>query len=136
MTAITAHLSSDHLYRRGAIMVIACGFLWSLAGIGVRLTDMASGWHIVFYRSIGLSLTLLVYMLWRNQGQVFAPLKGIGWMGFLAGSLMGASFFGNIFALLHTSVANVTFIFILSTAPFLAALLGRLLLGERVKTRT
>ena len=97
---------------------------------------MESGWHIVFYRSIGLSLTLLVYMLWRNQGQVFAPLKGIGWIGFLAGSLMGASFFGNIFALLHTSVANVTFIFILSTAPFLAALLGRLLLGERVKTRT
>ena len=123
----------EQLYRRGALLVIACGFLWSLAGIGVRMTVEASAWHVVFYRSIGLSLTLLAYLLWR-QKEVIKPVKSIGALGFLAGALMGASFFGNIFALFYTSVANVTFI--LSTAPFIAALLGRIILGERVKRRT
>lgn len=123
----------EQLYRRGALLVIACGFLWSLAGIGVRMTTEANGWHVVFYRSIGLSLILLAYLLWQQKA-VIKPLQSIGGLGFLAGTLMGASFFGNIFALFYTSVANVTFI--LSTAPFIAALLGRLILGERVKKRT
>jgi drug/metabolite transporter (DMT)-like permease len=134
MSTLTADSIIDHAYRRGALMVIACGFLWSLAGIGVRLTEEATGWHIVFYRSIGLSITLLAYMMWRNKGHVIGSVRGIGLMGFIAGCLTGASFFGNIFALLYTSVANVTFI--LSTAPFIAALLGRIFLGERVKKRT
>jgi len=55
-------------------------------------------------------------------------------LSIVAGVFMGASFFGNIFALLHTSVANVTFL--LSSSPFIAALLGWLILGERVKKRT
>jgi len=134
MSTLAADSTIDHAYRRGALMVVACGLLWSLAGIGVRMTEEATGWHIVFYRSIGLSITLLVYMSWRNKGQIISSVRGIGLMGFIAGSLTGASFFGNIFALLYTSVANVTFI--LSTAPFIAALLGRIFLGERVKKRT
>ena len=134
MTTATVDTVIDHAYRRGALMVVACGFLWSLAGIGVRMTEEATGWQIVFYRSVGLSITLLAYMMWRNKGQVISSVRGIGLMGFIAGSLTGASFFGNIFALIYTSVANVTFI--LSTAPFIAALLGRIFLGERVKKRT
>lgn len=123
----------EQLYRRGALLVITCGLLWSLAGIGVRMTSEATGWHIVFYRSIGVSITLFIYLLWQ-QKQIVTPVKSIGMLGLIAGTLMGASFFGNIFALLYTSVANVTFI--LSTAPFIAAILGRLILGEKVKKRT
>ena len=129
----TSTLNPLQLYRRGALMVIGCGFFWSTAGIGVRMMSEANGWQIVFYRSIGLSVILLAYLLWQ-QGKVVAPVKQIGWLGVLAGSLMGASFFGNIFALIYTSVANVTFI--LSTTPFMAALLGWFLLKERVRKRT
>jgi len=92
MSTLTADSIIDHAYRRGALMVIACGFLWSLAGIGVRLTEEATGWHIVFYRSIGLSITLLAYMMWRNKGHVIGSVRGIGLIGFIAGCLTGASF--------------------------------------------
>lgn len=126
-------LTPTQLYRRGALMVIGCGFFWSTAGFGVRMMSEANGWQIVFYRSIGLSIILLAYLLWRH-GKVIAIVKQIGWLGVLAGTLMGSSFFGNIFALIYTSVANVTFI--LSTAPFMAALLGWFLLKERVRKRT
>jgi len=125
-----AHL----LYRNGAIMVIMCGLLWSTAGVGVRYIGDASGWHIVFFRSIGLVITILVVMAWRSKGDLITPLKRTNMLSIVAGVFMGASFFGNIFALLHTSVANVTFL--LSSSPFIAALLGWLILGERVKKRT
>jgi len=121
----------NHGYRNGAIMVIFCGLLWSTAGLGVRYIDAASGWHIVFYRSFALVLTMLMVMAWRSKGDLVTPLKRTSKLSILAGLFMGASFFGNIFALLHTSVANVTFL--LSSSPFIAALLGWIFLGERVK---
>jgi DME family drug/metabolite transporter len=125
---------SNHLYRNGAIMVIICGLLWSTAGVGVRYISEASGWHIVFFRSVGLISTILIVMAWRNKGDLVTPLKRTNKLNLLAGLFLGASFFGNIFALLHTSVANV--VFLLSSSPFIAALLGWLFLGERVKKRT
>lgn len=126
--------STRLLYRNGAIMVIMCGLLWSTAGIGVRYIDSATGWHIVFFRSVGLVITILMVMAWRSKGDLITPLKRTNKLSILAGLFMGASFFGNIFALLHTSVANVTFL--LSSTPFIAALLGWIILGERVKKRT
>lgn len=122
------------LYRNGAIMVIICGLLWSTAGVGVRYISDASGWHIVFFRSLGLVITIFTVMAWRNNGNLITPLKRTNKLSLLAGIFLGASFFGNIFALLHTSVANVTFL--LSSSPFIAALLGWFILGERVKRRT
>ena len=131
----TPHTTTpNHLYRNSAIMVILCGLLWSTAGVGVRYISEASGWHIVFFRSISLVLTIFMVMAWRNKGDLVTPLKRTNKLSVLAGLFMGASFFGNIFALLHTSVANVTFV--LSSSPFIAALLGWLILGERVKKRT
>ena len=126
--------SPDHRYRNGAIMVIICGLLWSTAGVGVRYISEASGWHIVFFRSVGLIFTIFMVMAWHHKGDIITPLKGANKLSFLAGIFLGASFFGNIFALLHTSVANVTFL--LSSSPFIAALLGWFILGERVKRRT
>ena len=126
--------AANHLYRNGAIMVIMCGLLWSTAGVGVRYISEASGWHIVFFRSIGLIVTILTVIAWRNKGDLITPLKRTNKLSLLAGMFLGASFFGNIFALLHTSVANV--VFLLSSAPFIAALLAWLILGERVKKRT
>ena len=136
MTQLTTPYTGapNHLYRNGAIMVILCGLLWSTAGVGVRYISEASGWHIVFFRSIGLIITILTVMAWRNKGDLITPLKRTNKLSLLAGIFLGASFFGNIFALLHTSVANVTFL--LSSSPFIAALLGWFILGERVKKRT
>lgn len=129
-----AAVHSKRLYLHGALMVITCGLLWSTAGVGVRYIDTATGWHIVFYRSLALSIMILGVMAWRNKGNLITPLKSTSKLSILGGVFLGISFFGNIFALLYTSVANVTFL--LSAAPFIAALLGWLILGERVKRRT
>jgi drug/metabolite transporter (DMT)-like permease len=121
-------------YRNGAILVLLAGFLWSTAGIGVRMMEAADGWQVVFFRSLGLVITLLVVISMRNKGAVITPFRRVGWPGVLAGLFLGASFFCNIYALLNTSVANV--LFVLSSAPFLSALLGWLVLRERVRRQT
>ena len=69
----------NHLYRNGAIMVIMCGLLWSTAGVGVRYISEASGWHIVFFRSIGLIITIFTVMAWRNKGDLITPLKPVSY---------------------------------------------------------
>lgn len=136
MTILASRFTAEpnHLYRNGAMMVIICGLLWSTAGVGVRYMGEASGWHIVFFRSVGLLITIVMVMAWRNKGDLIKPLKQVNKLSLLAGVFLGTSFFGNIFALLHTSVANVTFL--LSSSPFIAALLGWCILGERVTKRT
>ena len=108
--------------------------MWSTAGVGMRYISEASGWHIVFFRSIGLIITIFTVMAWHHRGDLITPSKRTNKLSLLAGVFLGASFFGNIFALLHTSLANVTFL--LSSSPFITALLGWFILGERVKKRT
>ena len=81
--------SPDHHYRNGAIMVIICGLLWSTAGVGVRYISEASGWHIVFFRSVGLIFTIFMVMAWHHKGDIITPLKGANKLSFLAGIFLG-----------------------------------------------
>jgi drug/metabolite transporter (DMT)-like permease len=133
----SAVISESHLqspYRRGVILVLCAGFLWSLAGVGVRLMESGDGWQIVFYRSAGLVPTLLLAIVIRNRGQVIQSFHRAGRIGVIAGLCLGTTFMANIYAMLNTSIANVSFI--ASSAPFFAALLGWALLRERVRRQT
>ena len=52
----------------------------------------------------------------------------------LGGLALVLAFAGSIFSIVHTTVANAMFLF--ASAPFFAALLGWILLGERVRRAT
>jgi drug/metabolite transporter (DMT)-like permease len=121
-------------YRRGVILVLCAGFLWSLAGVGVRLMDGGDGWQIIFYRSAGLIPTLLLAIVLRNRGRVIQSFRRAGRTGVIAGLCLSGSFVANIYAMLNTSIANVAFI--ASSVPFFAALLGWILLRESVRSQT
>ena len=57
-----------------------------------------------------------------------------GVMAAVAGMCMAIAFASWIFALMHTTVANA--LFLLTTQPFLTAILARVILGERVHRTT
>ena len=61
-------------------------------------------------------------------------MVAVGRPGLLAGLFLAGTFFFFIGSLTHTTVAN-TFV-LMSVSPFLAALAGRLILGEQVPART
>ena len=124
----------DPAYTRGVTLVLLAGCCWSIAGLLVRLIDDANEWQILFYRSLTLIVVLLAYIALRNHGALIPAFRAAGRQGALAGAFLGVAFTCWIFAMTHTTIANA--LFVLSCAPFLAALLARIVLGERVRRIT
>ena len=122
------------LYRRGILQLVASGFFLSTAGIALRLVEQADGWQILFYRSLALSVTILLILVFQKRSRFFDEFRGLGWNDCLLAVFLGTGFVAYVFALLYNTVANALFIF--SCAPFVAGFLGWILLGERVATRT
>ena len=122
------------LYRRGILQLVASGFFLSTSGIALRIIEQANGWQILFYRSLALSITILIILVFQKGSRVFDEFRGLEWNDYLLALFLGSGFVAYVFALLYNTVANALFIF--SCAPFVAGFLGWILLGERVATRT
>jgi len=122
-------LRTSH-YRTALLLVIASAVANSANGLIVRSLDAADDWQIVFYRSWFLAGALAVVFVVQSAGRLQAALRDLRpWM--VVGSVFIAAV-NTLFILsiTHTTVANT--MFLLSGAPFFAALLGRLVLGETV----
>ncbi len=117
-------------YRHGLINLLTASFFTSLAGIVLRLMEQAEGWQVLFYRSLALAATLLLFSLLRYRGRVGRAFRAIGRPGLAAAVFLAGGFALFIFALFETSVANV--VFTVGLAPFFAAILARIFLGEAV----
>ena len=121
-------------YRTGAAMVLAAGLLWSLMGPVIRLVDAANTWQILFYRSLGMIPVLTLFIALRPGRSPGARLLTFDWTAAAGGLALVAAMAGAIYAIQSTTIANAVFLF--SASPFLAAVLGRLILGERVRPAT
>ncbi len=103
---------------------------WSLAGILVRLVEAATSWHIVLYRSVGVTLMIGAVIGVVHRGRVAEAIRLAGWPAVVAGFCSAASSVFFILALGHVTVANALFLTGITT--FLAAIGAQVLLGERV----
>lgn len=120
--------------RAGVLLVLLAGVIWSTVGLGIRLIEEATVWQILFYRSIGLTLLLYMVIRWRTGCCAFALIKRLGWPGLIGACALMGAYTGGVIALQTTTVANVMLIF--ASAPFMAAILGMLILGETVRWQT
>ena len=121
-------------YRRGVALVLLAGSLWSLMGLGLRQIEAASVWQILFWRSVGMVPVLLAVIWWTSSGKPLAAIRSVGVAGTLGGLSLVLAFAGAIYAIQTTTIANAVFLF--SASPFVAAVLGWILLGERVRPWT
>jgi drug/metabolite transporter, DME family len=121
-------------YPAGLMMVAFAGVCWSTIPIGIRLIESGTVWQILFYRSLGMLPMVFVLMAWRSGGRPFKLILDAGVPGVLGGVALVLAYAGGIGAIQLTSVANAAFLF--ATAPFMAALLSFLLLGETVRKAT
>jgi len=125
---------NDPNYSKGVLLVLIAGSMWSIAGLVIRLIDDANEWQILFYRSLTLSLFLFFYIGFTYRGPLLRAYTAPGPGAAIAGISLGLAFASWIFAMTHTTIANA--LFILSSAPFITAVLGKLILGESVKRLT
>ena len=118
----------------GAALTLGGGALLSLAGITLRHMESASGWQILFYRSSTFFVVVGAYLLFRYRSRVANAFVRVGKPGIVVAFSLGLGSACYVFALLLTTVANA--LFIISAAPFMTAILGWLLLRERVRPMT
>ncbi len=107
---------------------------WSLTGIVVRLLESADQWQANFYRSGSLFVFMVLYLLVRYRTGVLQALRQSGFKAVLGGGCVGIAMFCNIIAISHTTVANATLM--MAAGPIVAAILGGLILGEKVSLVT
>jgi len=121
-------------YTRGVIMILASGLFLSTSGIGFRIIEQASGWQILFYRSFFMIGLLIGVLAVKSKGRLLTQFRGLRGEDFLLALFLGTGIVAYVFALLLTTVANA--LFILSSVPFITALLGWLILREAVPSHT
>lgn len=124
----------DRRYLMGVGLVLLAGLFFSLAGILLRNIETATSWQIVFYRSASFVVVIACVLAARHRSRLPRALAAIGWAGVVGGLCLAAGYVAIVLAMRNTTIANVLFIF--ASAPFFAALLGRLILKELVPRRT
>ncbi|MCU0829736.1 MAG: DMT family transporter [Tabrizicola sp.] len=121
-------------YGTGVALCLAAGTIWSLMGLGLRQIEEASVWQILFWRSVGMVPLLLGFMWWTSRGRPMAALRAVGGAGIAGGLGLVLAFSGAIYAFQTTTVANAVLLF--AASPFVAAVLGWLILREAVRPTT
>lgn len=130
---LTTRPPSSTAHSRGVLLVFAATVAWSASGIYARLLT-TDAWTAIAWRSLFAAIFLIVPMALfggagtrRQWKKTFAP-AGLALIA--CQTISQAAFIGAYYT---TSVANVAVIY--ATAPFIAAILGWLLLKEPIAWR-
>ncbi len=121
-------------YGTGMVLVLTAGVLWSFQALIIRQLEATGSWALLFWRSLVMFPVILLFLAWRSGGAPFLAIRRTGMAGVLGGMALVAAMGGAIVAFQTTTVANAAFLF--AASPFLAAILGRVILGEAVAPRT
>ena len=124
----------ERSYARGIALSAAGMLVISPDGLLLRLIEQAESWDIVFHRSLLSGIILGVIAVFRPRAGGFtAPLVFCRFT-FLSAFLVGISNVCFVGAIIHTTVANT--LVIVAAMPLFSAVLGWMLIGEKVKPRT
>ena len=129
MTAATVAAPARQSPATGIALVLVAGLLWSTGGLIVRLLPGIDSWTIVFWRSLTAFVFLVVLGFVLERGQFPGAFVRMGWPGLIIALCYTVASVGFVVAVKLTTVADV--LILMSCAPLLAAVLGRIVLGER-----
>ena len=115
---------------RGMVLVGGAALLWSTGGLLAHLITDADRWTTVFWRSVSAFAFLLIFIAIRDGRRTPEVFRAMGLPGVAVGLCFTVASIGLVVALSLTSVANT--LVILSATPLVAAVFGRIFLGERI----
>ncbi|HKQ95764.1 MAG TPA: DMT family transporter [Aestuariivirgaceae bacterium] len=117
----------------GLFLIIMAAAVDSLSGLFTRLV-VADTWTMIFWRGIFAALFVFGFTFVRYRRRALSVFLGVGWTGAVLVLLNAAGMVAGLQSQRMTAVAN--FFMIFATAPFAAALLARLVVGERLDMPT
>ncbi len=121
-------------YGTGMVIVLTAGLMWSVQPLIIRQIEVAGTWTVLMWRSAAMIPVLLAYLTWSQRRAPWHALRTAGLAGVLGGVGLVVAMGGSILAFQTTTVANAAFL--LAASPFLAAILGKIVLAETVAPRT
>lgn len=121
-------------YTFGAAIVVSGALALSFSGLIIRQVEVADAWQILFFRSLGMIITLTLFLSVTHGRKMVSGFVRSGWRGWSLALLIGPSFALYTLALTITSVAEVSFV--VTTLPLFTALLAWIFLRERVRLGT
>ena len=118
----------------GALALIFAGVFLSFGGVIIRFMESSSAWQITGYRSITLSLAILLYILIKYKKDTPHAFKKIGHSGILIALILGFSNTCFVWGMSTTTVSNA--VFIMSTGPLFAAICSYFFLKRKIGKKT
>ena len=120
-------------HRLGVLLVAAAALWWSTGGLFLRSVHTDS-WTTIFWRSVFAAATMFLFIAIRKGKGTVAEFRAVGWPGVVMALCFCGASSSYVPAVLLTSVANA--LILQSLSPFVAALLGFIVLREHVSGRT
>ena len=117
-------------FPAGALFVLSAGLSWSFTGVFLRLAPDLSSWQFLAWRSLGVACAFALILRARSGGPIQTRFVSTGRIGVIVALSLCMSSIAFIVSMKTTTVANA--LFLSSCSPLLAALLGRVILGERL----
>lgn len=115
--------------QKAAGLILFGAACMSFMGLLIRLLEHADNFQVLFYRSIGICLVVVLIASLRRKHHPFRFLGSLDRTDAVMGGFLGFAFSFYVFSIMATSVANT--LFILSAAPFFAAIIGWVWIGEK-----
>ena len=126
---------SPHARRLIALGLMAAGSTAiSFGGLVIRNIEQADGWQLVFYRAIGMLISVSIILMLRYRRHTIFRIRDIGWPGVFGSLLVATASISFVQSVTHTTVANA--LFMLCAIPFISAALALLFLKEVIPVRT
>ena len=117
--------------RNATFTILLGGFFMSFVGLMMKMIIDASGFQILFYRSMSLSLVVIIFACIITKSNPKTFMKRLDRYDLLMGIFLSLAFATYVFSMLYTSVAST--LFILGITPFLAAIIAWYYLKEKPK---
>jgi drug/metabolite transporter (DMT)-like permease len=115
-------------------LVGGAAIVWSTGGLLARLVEDTDKWTTIFWRSGSAFAFLFLFILVTYRRGTPRLFREMGLPGLAVAACFTAASIGLVVALSYTSVAQT--LIIMSSTPLLAALFGRVFLGETIRPAT
>ena len=118
----------------GSFLIFLGALTLSFGGLLVKSFEGATLWQILFWRSLFFCLVIIIFLSITYKKKLFSSIKVSGFPGLIGGIILGLGFFGYVFAMYNTTVANANFI--IQTQTLFLAIFGYIFLKEIISKIT
>jgi len=123
------------IYKIPGPLLIAMGGLFLRSGGTIfRSFEMADPWAIYFWRAVFFTPAVLLFIFATEKSEFVHKFRSLGIIGIICAALYASGSAAFMFALKHTTVANV--VFIISVQSFFLAIMGYFFLKEKINFST